>query len=256
MIEFTPHPVLFSVGPLAVRFYGLAYLIGFIAAWFALRRSALREHADDLTLWIALGVVLGGRLGYVAFYEPSMLWSDPLGVFALWRGGMSFHGGLLGCVAAAVAYVRSRHLNFFALSDILTPPALVGIVLGRVANFLNGELVGTVTSVPWCVVMDGVQGCRHPSPLYEALYSFVLLLITLVLLVRRERLRLPTGAVFAWFLVLYGVLRTIVNVWRDDPHWFLGLGTGQWLSVLVALGGIALLVALYRKSHKHPAKKK
>lgn len=256
MIEFTPTPILFSLGPLAIRYYSLAYLIGFLVAWYVFRRSALREHADDLTLWVALGVIVGGRAGYVLFYAPHLLWTDFLEVFALWRGGMSFHGGLIGCFAAVWLYARSRKLAFWSIADILTLPAAVGITLGRVANFLNGELVGTVTNVPWCVVTAGVEGCRHPSPLYEAAYSLVLLVLVLIAFkMRREKkLRIPDGAVFAWFLILYGALRTFVNQWRDEPVLFLHLGTGQWLSLLTALAGIALLVYLYRNPHKSRAR--
>jgi phosphatidylglycerol:prolipoprotein diacylglycerol transferase len=256
MIEFTPTPVLVSFGPLAVRYYALAYLIGFVAAWLALRRSTFREHADDLTLWTALGVVIGGRLGYVLFYEPSMVWLDPLGIFALWRGGMAFHGGLLGCFLAVALYARSRTLSLWRLADILTAPALVGIVLGRVANFLNGELAGTVTDVAWCVVTAGVPGCRHPSPLYEAAYTLAILAVVVLLYRRREWLRLPAGAVFGWFLVLYGALRTIVNAWRDDPRVVLGLSTGQLLSFVTGVVGIIVLVWLHRKRDKLSGKRK
>jgi phosphatidylglycerol:prolipoprotein diacylglycerol transferase len=258
MIEFTPTPVLISIGPLAIRYYSLAYLSGFVAAWYLLSKSSFREHADDLTLWIALGVILGGRMGYVVFYAPSLLWTDFLEIFAIWRGGMSFHGGLLGCITAVALYVRSRKLAFFALADIITLPALIGLVLGRIANFLNGELVGTVTNVPWCVVIDSITGCRHPSPLYEAMYSAAILLVVSILLWRKAhgKLQLPDGAVFGVFLVLYGVFRTVTNIWREDPRWFLGLGTGQWLSILTLVLGTGLLVWLHRNAHKPRAMRK
>lgn len=258
MIEFTPSPILLSIGPLAIRYYSLAYLIGFLAAWYLLWKSPFREHAEDLTLWVALSVILGGRLGYVLFYAPSLLWTDPLETLAIWHGGMSFHGGLLGCFTAVTLYVRSRKLPFFALADLITLPALIGIILGRLANFLNGELVGTMTSVPWCVIIDGVAGCRHPSPLYEAAYTLVILIVVTILLWRKanNKLRLSDGAIFGVFLVLYGLFRTIANIWRDDPRWFLGLGTGQWLSILTLFAGIGLLAWFHRNAHKPHAMKK
>ena len=258
MIEFTPTPVLISIGPLAIRYYSLAYLIGFLAAWYLFSKSAFREHAEDLTLWVALGVILGGRLGYVLFYAPQLFWTDFLEMFAIWRGGMSFHGGLLGCITAVVLYARSRKLAFFKLADILILPGLIGVVLGRLANFLNGELVGTITNVPWCVVIKGTAGCRHPSPLYEAAYSLIILLVVSIILWRKanNKLRLPDGAVFGVFMVLYGLFRTITTLWRDDPRWFLGLSTGQWLSTLTLLAGIGLLAWLHRNAHKPRAMKK
>jgi phosphatidylglycerol:prolipoprotein diacylglycerol transferase len=164
---------------------------------------------------------------------------------------MSFHGGLLGCLVGVWTVARLKRLPLAPLADRLVIPALVGIIAGRLANFMNGELVGTVTTVPWCVVIEGVTGCRHPSPLYEAAYTLAILAAVLALLAwQRRGVATRDGTVIGVFLVLYGTLRTVANVWRDDPRWFLGLGTGQWLSVLTALVGVALLVHVYRKRDK------
>ncbi len=240
MIPFTPTPVLFSVGPIAVRYYGLAFASGFLLSYFALRKSALREHADDLILWIMVGVIAGGRIGEFIFYSPRLLWQKPLEIFMIWHGGMSFHGGLIGCLIGVWLYCRKHKLSLLDVADITVLPTAIGLVLGRTANFLNGELVGTVTNVPWCVVMDGVTGCRHPSPIYEALYTLVIVVVLacMIFLSKSKRAR---GTLFATFLILYGLFRFIVNFWRDDLLYF-GISTGQYLSLFTLVAGVWLMI--------------
>jgi phosphatidylglycerol:prolipoprotein diacylglycerol transferase len=258
-----------SIGPVAIRYYGLAYAIGFLLVYAALRRSSLSEHADDLTLRVMLGVILGGRIGEFVFYRPAALLSDPLSVLRIWEGGMSFHGGLIGCAIALAWYAHSRKLSLLRIADIIVIPASIALVLGRVANFLNGELIGTVTSVPWCVIVEGWTGCRHPSPLYEAGYSLVIALVLAALWWRAKRTQTPlvNGKLFGVFLVLYGVFRFTLNFFRDDIR-YLGISTGQYLSLLTALVGVWLLWKLSQRAaeerqapaatntHKYDKKKK
>jgi phosphatidylglycerol:prolipoprotein diacylglycerol transferase len=255
MIPFTPSPVLFSIGPVAVRFYGLAYAIGFLLSYWALRRSSLREHADDLTLWIMVGVIVGGRVGEFIFYSPTTFFTDPLEVLRIWHGGMSFHGGLLGTLIALGWYTHKHKLSLLHLADILVFPASIAIILGRIANFLNGELVGTVTNVPWCIVMEGVQGCRHPNPLYEAFYTLIILAVLLGMRwhAKRTNTKRAEGALFAVFLVLYGALRFVFNFWREDLR-FLGISTGQYLSIATLLFGAWLLWHIVQTKTQRPTR--
>src|SRR3954464_443779 len=203
-------PIAFSIGPLAVRWYGLMYLAGFAAAWWlGLRRIAkglapvTRTQFDDLLFLTVLGVILGGRLGYVLFYKPGYYFAHPLEIFAVWQGGMSFHGGLLG-VFFALAYVARRHgLRVLEMTDFFTPLAPLALAAGRIGNFINGELYGRVTDVPWGMVFQSPGAGpepRHPSQLYQAALEGVLLFVILWLYSARPR---PTGAVSGAFLLGY-----------------------------------------------------
>jgi phosphatidylglycerol:prolipoprotein diacylglycerol transferase len=242
-------PIAFAIGPLAVRWYGLMYLAGFAAGWWlGLRRIAqgaapvTRRQFDDLLFLAVLGVILGGRLGYVLFYKPAHYLANPLEVFAIWQGGMSFHGGLLG-VMLAMAFAAWRHrIDYLRLMDFVAPLCPLGIAAGRMGNFINGELWGRVTEVPWGMVFRGAGDApRHPSQLYQFALEGVLLFIILWWYSSRPR---PRGAVSALFLIGYGVFRFVAEFARE-PDTFLGylamgLTMGQWLCLPMIAGGLWL----------------
>lgn len=248
-------PVLFQVGPLAIRWYGLMYLLGFGASYLLIRHlSRLRnlaiskEGVSDLLFYGVLGVVLGGRLGYVLFYNPSQYLSRPLEIFAVWQGGMSFHGGLLGVIAASVFFCWRRKLPMLLTGDILVTSATIGLGLGRVGNFINGELWGRVTEQPWGVVFPGAGPMpRHPSQLYEAFLEGLVLFLILYFLHRR---RAAAGVPFFCFFVGYGLFRFLVEFVRQpDAHLgFLwgGATMGQLLSLPMILFGLIGCGWLYR----------
>lgn len=243
-------PIAFFVGPLAVRWYGLAYLVGFLAAWWVLKvlderwDMGLGPDGRATTLLAAvIGVIVGARLGYVLVYGAGAYWSDPARIFALWDGGMSFHGGLAGILIAGVWVSRHYGIPFLRLCDAGAVGAPVGLFLGRLANFVNGELWGRVTTVSWGVVFPraGAEP-RHPSQLYEAGLEGLVLLVVMLLLARRKR---SDGVLAGWMLTLYGVFRIFVEFFRepDAPIGFLtgGLTMGQLLSVPLVLVGAWLV---------------
>ena len=243
-------PVAFQIGPLAVRWYGLMYLLAFAIGYFIIcRLSSARglnlsgETRSDLLFYCIIGVIVGGRLGYVLFYNPGYYVRHPLEIFALWQGGMSFHGGLLGVIIAACLFCHWRKLSVLMVGDILVTAASPGLMLGRIGNFINGELWGRVTDLPWGVVFPGAGSApRHPSQLYEAfLEGVVLLAILLVLHRRKERCGVP----FFSFFLLYGLFRFLVEFVRQpDAHLgFLwgGATMGQLLCLpMIAFGAAGL----------------
>lgn len=249
-------PVLIHIGPLAIRWYGLMYLFGFLAAYGLIRHlSRLRalpldsDGTADLLFFGALGVVAGGRLGYVLFYNPGWYLSHPLEVFAIWQGGMSFHGGLLGVVAATLIFCRRRRLPVLLTGDILVTAATVGLGLGRLGNFINGELWGRPTDLPWGMVFpDGGPEPRHPSQLYQAFLEGLVLLACLYWLHRRGVSR---GVPFFSFFIGYGLFRFMVEFVRQpDAHLgFLwgGATMGQLLSIPMIIFGIGGLVWVRRR---------
>ena len=242
-------PVAFSLGPLAVRWYGLMYLAGFGAAWWlGTRRIARgaapidRQQFDDLLFLGVLGVILGGRLGYVLFYQPAHYAAHPLEVLAVWQGGMSFHGGLLG-VMLAMGFAAWRHrVDYLRLMDFVAPLVPLGLAAGRLGNFINGELWGRVTDLPWGMVFRGAgEAPRHPSQLYEFALEGLALFALLWWFSSRSR---PRGQVSALFLLGYGVFRFIAEFAREPDAYLgflaLGLTMGQWLCLPMIAGGIAL----------------
>jgi phosphatidylglycerol---prolipoprotein diacylglyceryl transferase len=242
-------PIAFSIGPLAVRWYGLMYLLGFAAGyWLGLRRIAqgaaplTRQQFDALVLLLVLGVILGGRLGYVLFYKPAYYASNPLEIFAVWQGGMSFHGGLLGVLLAMGLAARLHDVDYFRLMDFLTPLVPLGIVAGRIGNFINGELYGRVTDLPWGMIFRHAgEAPRHPSQLYQAALEGLALFILLWWFSSKPR---PRGQVSALFLIGYGAFRFIAELAREpDAHLgylALGLTMGQWLSLPMIAAGLIL----------------
>ncbi len=257
MINFPQiDPILFQVGPLAIRWYGLMYLLGFGAAYMLIRHLArlrnlalTKDGVSDLLFYGVLGVVLGGRLGYVIFYNPSQYLSRPLEIFAVWQGGMSFHGGLLGVVVASVIFCWRRKLPVLLTGDILATSATIGLGLGRIGNFINGELWGRVTEQPWGIIFPGGGHLpRHPSQLYEAVLEGLVLFILLYLLHRRK---VTEGVPFFCFFIGYGLFRFLIEFVRQpDAHLgFLwgGATMGQLLSLPMILFGLAGCFYLYRR---------
>jgi phosphatidylglycerol:prolipoprotein diacylglycerol transferase len=243
-------PVAFSIGPLAVRWYGLMYLAGFVIGWWlGARRIArglapiTRVQLDDLLFLVVLGVILGGRLGYVLFYKPGYYASHPLEIIAIWHGGMSFHGGLLGVMEAMLVAARRHGVDYLRLMDFLAPLIPPGIAAGRLGNFINAELPGRVTDLPWGMVFPGSDGApRHPSQLYQFALEGLALFVLLWWFSSRPR---PHGQVSAMFLLGYGVLRFIAEFAREPDSFIgylaLGLTMGQWLCLAMILAGAALL---------------
>jgi phosphatidylglycerol:prolipoprotein diacylglycerol transferase len=242
-------PVAFSIGPLAVRWYGLMYLLGFAVGWWlGVRRiksglaPVTRAQLDDLLFLVVLGVILGGRLGYVLFYKPGHYFSHPLEILYIWQGGMSFHGGLLGVMAAMVLVARKHAIDWLRLMDFVAPLIPPGIAAGRLGNFINAELPGRVTDLPWGMVFPG-QGVapRHPSQLYQFALEGVVLFFFLWWFSSKPR---PRGQVSAMFLLGYGVLRFIAEFGREPDAFIgylaLGLTMGQWLCLAMIAGGAAL----------------
>ncbi len=253
-----PHinPVFLKLGPLELRWYGLMYIIGFAVAYFIIqagaRRSDLpltRDDVADLVFTVAIGIILGGRTGYILFYNLSYYMMHPLKLFAVWEGGMSFHGGLTGGILAGWYYVRKKKLDFWAVADVCFLAAPVGLGLGRIGNFINGELYGRITNVPWGIVFPGGGPLpRHPSQLYEAFLEGPVLFLILWMLHRRS---LPSGVVFWSFIGLYGLFRIIVEFFRQPDvqigYLFGIFSMGQLLSLPMLLLGVAMVVRLCTK---------
>jgi phosphatidylglycerol:prolipoprotein diacylglycerol transferase len=257
------NPVLIHLGPLAVRWYALAYIVGIIAGWFYGRAIIAADRLwggaapltvidlDDFVVWITLGIILGGRIGYVLFYNLPHFAAQPMQVFELWNGGMSFHGGVLGCLIAIAGFAWRRGIPVLSLADVIAAVAPIALFLGRIANFINGELWGRPTDVPWAMIFpNGGPIPRHPSQLYEAALEGVVLFIVLGLLVRFGALKRP-GVVTGAFALGYGIARIICEFFRepDVQLGFLwgGLTMGMLLCIPLMLGGIALLAYALRR---------
>lgn len=243
MIPYTPSPILFSLGPVVIRYYSLAYISGFILIYIWLRRKYGSERAEDSLTWLVLATIIGGRIGYFIFYSQRTFITDPLEILKIWHGGMSFHGGFIALIITTYLYCRKHKIAFKEFADTLVIPAAIGIGLGRIANFLNGELVGTLTNVPWCMQFPGFEGCRHPSQLYEAAYSFALAGI----LYWQSRKKHEKGFLFLSFIGLYGLFRFWTTFFREDAR-VLGISEGQVLSLIMVVVVAWIIGTKYKKS--------
>ena len=244
-------PIIFEFKGFALRWYSLAYLAGILLGWWYLLKlidrsgaPMARRHADDLVFYATLGIILGGRLGYVLFYKPAYYASDPLQILRLWDGGMSFHGGVIGTSLGIFYLARKNGLNWLRIHDYVACVVPFGLFFGRLANFVNHELWGRETDVPWGVIFPGGGPFpRHPSQLYEAGLEGIVLFLILWFLFWRTDARYYPGRLVGWFLLGYGVSRFIVEFWREpDQHLVdfaqsTGLHMGQWLSVPMILAG-------------------
>jgi len=259
-------PVAIAIGPIAIRWYALAYIGGIVLGWLYARKIIRSERLwggkapftvldfDDFILWVTLGIILGGRAGYVLFYNLPFFTQHPLEILKLWTGGMSFHGGFLGCVAAVLLFGWKRKIPVLSLGDVTCAVGPIGLLLGRVANFINSELWGRAAdaSVPWRMVFpNGGPLPRHPSQLYEAGLEGVVLFIVLALMIRAGALKRP-GLIIGAFAIVYGLARIASEFFREpDPQLgFLwgGLTMGMLLSVPMILAGLAFVAAAIRRA--------
>ncbi|WP_265433196.1 prolipoprotein diacylglyceryl transferase [Aeromonas salmonicida] len=249
-------PVAFSLGPLSVRWYGLMYLFGFaFAMWLAGRRADApnsgwtRNEVSDLLFYGFLGVILGGRVGYVLFYNFDMFLADPLYLFKIWTGGMSFHGGLIGVITAMIWFAHKTKRHFFTVADFVAPLIPFGLGVGRVGNFLNGELWGRVTDAPWAIIFpEAGPEPRHPSQLYQFALEGVVLFIILNFFWRKNP---PRGAISGLFLFCYGLFRFLVEFVRQPDSqlglYFQEISMGQILSMPMIVAGALMVWAAYKR---------
>ena len=263
-------PIAIAIGPIAIRWYALAYIGGIVLGWLYARALIKDERLwggpapitltqmDDFILWVTIGIILGGRTGYVLFYNLPFFIQHPAEIFELWKGGMSFHGGFLGCVAAVMLFARKNGVPTLSLGDITTAVAPIGLLLGRVANFINSELWGRPadSSVPWAMVFpNGGPLPRHPSQLYEAGLEGILLFAVLALMIRFGALKRP-GLILGSFITIYALARIVGEFFREpDPQLgFLwgGLTMGMLLSVPMIIAGMVLIVLAWRRETPVP----
>lgn len=269
-------PIVIEIGPFAIRWYALAYIAGLILGWrYMLRLTddlplrdvqvpdakgkpqtvqepvVSRLAVDDFLVWATIGVVLGGRLGYVLFYKPGFYLENPVNILTVWQGGMSFHGGLLGVCVATILFCRKRDIPLFRFADLLGCAAPIGLLFGRIANFINGELFGRAADVPWAMVFPyGGPLARHPSQLYEAALEGLILFIVLAVLWRRPGLRARPGTLAGIFFIGYGIARIIAEFFREpDAHLgflFQGATMGQLLCLPMIAFGLWLILRARR----------
>ncbi len=255
-------PVAFSIGPLAVRWYALAYMAALLSTWRYCMylttqppRLMSARQVDDFAVWATLGVILGGRLGFVIFYQPGYFLENPLDIPQMWKGGMSFHGGLLGVTLGMIQFTRRRKIALLALTDLVSAVAPIGQLLGRIANFINGELWGRVTDVPWGVIFPNVEPygvARHPSQLYHAgLEGLALLLLQIFLIFGPVKALRRPGLLTGTWIAGYAVVRIFLETFREPDAYvgYLVFGTtwGQWLSLPLLAGGVYLIARAFRR---------
>ena len=252
-------PIAFSIGPLAIHWYGLAYVVGIMLGWFYARRLAgndslwpanaspiTKTQLDDFVVWAALGIVLGGRIGYILFYDMPAVIESPIRAIQIWNGGMSFHGGITGTTLAMILFARKNNIPIWSLFDIVAGVVPIGLFFGRIANFINGELWGRLADVPWAVIFpSGGPFARHPSQLYEAGLEGIVLLSVLALLIYGFRALKSPGLISGVFVCGYALSRIFVEFFRE-PDAQLGylLGTG-WLTMGMVLSFPMILLGLW-----------
>lgn len=248
------NPIIFSIGPLTVSWYSLAYVFGIIIGWFYANKIITKFNLDikkkdleNFISWSIIGIIIGGRLGYVLLYNPMKYFADPITILKTYEGGMSFHGAIIGLGVAGYFFCRKYKINFLLLADIIFTVAPVGLLLGRIANFINGELYGRVTTMPWGVIFpDSDLRIRHPSQLYEAFFEGIILLLILAYNSFNYKTIKINGLNSAIFLIFYGIFRIIIEIFRE-PDWHIGfifahVTMGQILSLPMLLLGTYLMI--------------
>lgn len=250
------NPIMVELGPIRVSWYGMMYVLGFVASYLLVRYQmkkkdfgVTRVEIENLYFYLIIGLMVGARLGYVLFYDLEVYLKDPLEIFAVWKGGMSFHGGLIGVLLVGIIFSWRNKKSFYKITDLVIPTAPIGLGLGRIGNFINGELYGRVTEVPWGMIFPrGGAHPRHPSQLYESALEGGLLFLILWFLKDKK---LPPGGLLSIFLLLYGLFRFFVEFYREpDAHigFIIGPFTlGQVFSAIMIAGGVSLYLFLGRK---------
>ncbi len=247
------NPVLFSIGPFEMRYYGLIFVLGLIIAYFLFaylaRRKKIKLSENDIAnlfLYGIIGIILGSRIFYVVVYNLPYYLANPFEIIAVWHGGLSFHGGLIGAILAIAYFCKKRKIDFYEITDIAVIPLALGLALGRIGNFINGELYGRITGVPWAVKFPDEPGFRHPSQIYESLKNFFIF-FTLWLIKDKK---LPKGFLSWLFVVMYSALRFIIEFFRmpdEQIGFIIGLTMGQILSIIMFFIGLWFMYRVYKK---------
>ncbi len=232
-------PAIFKIGFLEIRYYGLVYVIGIIFTYlFILRNShkvgLKKSDIEDLMMYLLVGMLLFSRIFHFLFSDPLVFFREPLEFFKLWHGGMSFFGGLFGSVLGVFLFCRKNKAGFFKLADFIVIPVSFTLILGRIANFINNEIVGTVTNIGWCINFPGYSGCRHPYQLYASFSHLIMFLLLLFVFSRKNKEKLKNGIVFFFFTLIYGVFRFVTDFFREDTR-FLSLTIWQYFSILLVI---------------------
>jgi phosphatidylglycerol:prolipoprotein diacylglycerol transferase len=255
-------PVAISIGPFDIRWYALSYMAGFLLGWWAIKKFLVKypsdyltkEKIDNLLTWIIVGVILGGRLGYVIFYNADYYLSNPIDALKIWQGGMAFHGGLIGVITAMILFAWKNKMLFFAVADRVAVVTPIGLFFGRIANFINGELFGRAADVPWAFVFREGDVARHPSQLYQAVTEGLILFTVLVFLQRYKYVRNHFGILSGLFLSGYAFMRFFIEYTRQpDTHLgflVIGLSMGQLLCIPMFLAGVIIMIYALRNHAK------
>lgn len=261
------NPVFFSIGPVSIYYYGLVYALGFLFMYWYLYKlikkdtlSLSIEQLDTLLIYLIIGVVAGGRIGEFIFFQPHVLFSNPLQILYIWQGGMAFHGGVIGVLLALWIFCKRNNTHTYDILDALVIPLSAILVFGRIANFINAELFGTITNVAWAVNFNGELNIagepifRHPSQLYDALKN-LLTFVGLLIIAKQQTIlgkKFKRGYLMWLFGLFYGAGRALTNIWRDDGHWLFGiLSTGQILSIVMAGISLYFLIQYYWKGNQY-----
>tara|TARA_Y100000310_G_scaffold255151_1_gene262418 strand:- start:2345 stop:3130 length:786 start_codon:yes stop_codon:yes gene_type:complete len=247
------NPTLLKLGPFEVRFYGIVFALGFLVTYLILnhyrKKQEIKISKDDLDnyiIYIILGVVIGSRIFHL-FWDIPYYFTNPLKIFAIWEGGLAFHGGLVGILFVTYYFCKKKNLSFWKFADIIAIPAALFLAFGRIANFINGELPGTLSNLPWCVQFPSAEGCRHPSQIYGAIKRFIIFFILIALYKKKEKFK--DGFVFWMFIALMGLGRLLLDFFRDDPR-FLSLSFGQYQSLIMFIIAVFVLLKYYKPFQK------
>ena len=244
MINWNIDPEVFSIGTFSIRYYGIIYALGFMLTFFYLNHARKKQKLElskdqlyDLIFYLLIGVVLGARIFEVLFWQPKYYFNNPLEIFAIWSGGLSFHGGLIGAILASYLFCKKNNIKLLKLADLAIVPATLALSLGRIGNLLNSEIYGTITDVSWCFNFINAEGCRHPYQIYSSLFHFFSFLILLNFNKRENK----EGFIFWIGILLFGIGRFILDFFREDPLYY-GLNLGHYFSIiLILISGYFLL---------------